>query len=405
MPNRPQPTKAQLCDVDVDAVHAARFLLNDGPVRSVRVERMGMVPHVLVVDDDESFLASLADAFAGEDYQVRTARNGLEALEALEQHPVDLILTDIKMPRMDGIQLVRELMNRGGSVSCLVMTAFGTPDLEGRVAQLGGLEFVNKPIDLPSLKQKVREHLSARHESSLVRGISLASFLQLLSVEKKTCTVKVKIDGVSGLVFLRDGELADATTGDKQGLDAAYEILSWDKAEITLTTGGRRKTRAIQEDFNSVLFEAMRRRDEAEWKASTGGPGSQMQLQKENLMGLEAHLEEFKGIKGYIAAGILEYTGEILASHSSNPRVDLAATGAVFNDIFRAAHEASGKIGLEACRNMAIATPKGVIVMECSGADKKPHIHMIAILEESGNQALAKMTISKVLPKIVSELS
>jgi len=364
-----------------------------------------MAPRVLVVDDDESFLASLVDGLAGENYEVSTAHNGVEALEVLDTRAVDLILTDVKMPRMDGIQLIRELMNRGGSTPCLVMTAFGTPDLEGRITQLGGLEFVHKPIDLPSLKRSIREHLSARGESSLVRGIPLASFLQLLSVERKTCTVKVKSDAATGLVFLRDGELVDATAGDKQGLEAAYEILSWDKAEIALTSGGRRKSRVIQEGLNTVLFEAMRRQDEAQWRASASEPSRHLTQEKEKLMGLEAHLEEFKGIKGYIATGIMEFTGEILASHTANPRVDLAATGAVFNDIFRAAHEASGKIGLDACRNMTITTPKGVIVMECSGPDKKPHLHMIAILEESGNQALAKMTISKVLPKILSDLS
>jgi predicted regulator of Ras-like GTPase activity (Roadblock/LC7/MglB family) len=203
---------------------------------------------------------------------------------------------------------------------------------------------------------------------------------------------------------MRDGELLDATTQDKQGVEAAYDILSWEKAEIALQSGCRRKNRVIREDVMAVLLESLRRQDEEQWRASSNKPRPIKNLEKEGLMALEAHLEEFKGIKGYIAVGIMEFTGEILASHTANPRVDLAATGAVFNDIFRAAHEASIKIGLEACRNLALTTPKGVIVMECSGASTKPHIHMIAILEEGGNQALAKMTIAKVMPKIVAEL-
>jgi predicted regulator of Ras-like GTPase activity (Roadblock/LC7/MglB family) len=85
--------------------------------------------------------------------------------------------------------------------------------------------------------------------------------------------------------------------------------------------------------------------------------------------------------------------------------VDLAAVGAVFNDIFRSGHEASSKIGLEACHTMVMDTPRGVVVMECSGVDAARHLHMIVILEEGGNQALAKMTIGKELPRAVAELT
>jgi CheY-like chemotaxis protein/predicted regulator of Ras-like GTPase activity (Roadblock/LC7/MglB family) len=370
-----------------------------------RAKRSGAVVQVLVVDDDRSFVASLVDAFADEAYELLTAGNGVEALEILDRHSVDLILTDINMPRMDGVQLVREVINRGGFVPCVVMTAYGTPDLEARVAQFGGIEFVHKPIDLPSLKQRIREALSARQESSLLRGIGLASFLQLLSTERKTCTVLVKAEGSNGLLFLRDGVLLDATIGDQSGQEAAYQLLSTEKAEIALRSGCRRKNRVIQEDLNTLLLEAFRRQDEEEWRTSAGGLGQDERLKEEAVMALESHLQDFREIKGYVASGIMDFTGEILASHSANPKVDLAAVGAVFNDIFRSAHEASSKIGMVACRNMVLNTPRGIIVMECSGVDAARHIHMITVLEEGGNQALVKVTIGKVLPKIVADLT
>jgi predicted regulator of Ras-like GTPase activity (Roadblock/LC7/MglB family) len=123
------------------------------------------------------------------------------------------------------------------------------------------------------------------------------------------------------------------------------------------------------------------------------------------MIALESYLEEFKGVKGYVASGIMDYTGEILALDSTSPNVKLDVVGAVFNDIFRSAHEASMSIGFEACRNMVLTTPSGVVVMECSGADKAPHLHMIVVLQEGGNQALAKMAIAKVLPLAVKDFS
>lgn len=361
--------------------------------------------HVLVADDDRSFLASLLDALADEPYEVLTAGDGAEALQVLDTHSIDLLLTDVNMPRLDGIQLIRELVNRGRFVPCMIMTAFGTPDLEGRVAQLGGVEFVNKPIDLPDLKQRIRRALSAGQETSVVRGIGLASFIQLLSSEQKTCTVMVKGDAGSGLLFLRDGVLLDATFRDKSGTEAAYEIISVEKAEITLRNGCRRKRRMIKEDLNTLLLEAFRRRDEELRLDSLGDSIPRKAPEKEDVMALEQHLQDFKEIKGYIASGIMDFTGEILASDSTNSHVDLAAVGAVFNDIFRTAHEASQKIGLEACRNLVLNTPKGIIVMECSGVDSARHVHMIAVLQEGGNQALVKVTIARVLPKIVADLT
>jgi predicted regulator of Ras-like GTPase activity (Roadblock/LC7/MglB family) len=115
-------------------------------------------------------------------------------------------------------------------------------------------------------------------------------------------------------------------------------------------------------------------------------------------------LDETKSIKGYIAAGIMDFTGEVLAAHSASDGTNLAAFGAVFNDVFRGAHEASRKIGLEACRAMTLTTPKGLVIMECTGTDAPVHLHGIVVLQADGNQALARMTLDKVMPQAMGAL-
>ena len=122
-------------------------------------------------------------------------------------------------------------------------------------------------------------------------------------------------------------------------------------------------------------------------------------------MALESYLHEFKDIKGYMASGIMDFTGETLLTDSVDSSVDLEATGAVFNDIFRNAHEASNKIGLDSCSKMTITTPKGLVVMECSGVDSPSHLHFIVVLKEDGNQALARKTLEKIVPKVVVAMS
>jgi len=98
-------------------------------------------------------------------------------------------------------------------------------------------------------------------------------------------------------------------------------------------------------------------------------------------------------------------TGEVLVQDTVDANIDLGMVGATFNDIFRTAHEASIKIGLDACKESVISTPKGVIIMRCSGVKAKVHYHSIVIMTVDGNQALAKMEMEKMVPKVMEELA
>jgi predicted regulator of Ras-like GTPase activity (Roadblock/LC7/MglB family) len=121
-------------------------------------------------------------------------------------------------------------------------------------------------------------------------------------------------------------------------------------------------------------------------------------------MALEQLLQALRDVNGYKASAIMNYTGEALAVDSVDPEVDLGLVGATFNDIFRAAHEASRKIGLEATREAVFKTPKGLVIMQCSGVDAKVHIHAVMVLNADGNQALAKMRLDQVVPKVMAEI-
>lgn len=122
-------------------------------------------------------------------------------------------------------------------------------------------------------------------------------------------------------------------------------------------------------------------------------------------MALAGYLERFKKINGYKASAIMNFAGEIFAQDSNDPNIDISVVGATFNGIFRTAHEASDKIGLEACREAAISTPKGIVLMRCSGVKAKVHFHIIAIFSAEGNQALAKMEMEKMIPAVMGELA
>ena len=115
---------------------------------------------ILVVDDDSAFRAMVRAVLEGrEGYQVREASDGLEAMEALETDPPALVLTDLRMPRMGGLELLRSVRRRLPSLPVIVISAGGMDDEVVRCLQEGAIDFLRKPFPLQRLAAAVRDAL------------------------------------------------------------------------------------------------------------------------------------------------------------------------------------------------------------------------------------------------------
>ena len=218
---------------------------------------------VLVVDDDHGFLLSL-QAMCRERvdiFEVVTAGNGKEALAVLASQPIDLVVTDLKMPEMDGFELVSRMSKLKNSVPVIVMTAFGTPEMEDRLMDLGAFQYIEKPVDFELLLQKIKDGLAAGAKGH-VSGVSLSSFLQLLELDRKTCTIMARVGARIGLLFFKNGSLINAYADPLTGLDAAFEIISWDQAEIEIHNFCRNRKRTIEAPLGFILIEGARLSDE-----------------------------------------------------------------------------------------------------------------------------------------------
>ncbi len=112
---------------------------------------------VLIVEDDKSFQLSLTEGFQSYNSKFETivADDGLEALTILNKQEVNLVLTDLKMPRMDGFELMAHLSSNYPEIPVIVMTAFGTPDMEKNLRGMGAFQYIEKPIEFSSLVEKI----------------------------------------------------------------------------------------------------------------------------------------------------------------------------------------------------------------------------------------------------------
>ena len=110
---------------------------------------------ILVVDDEKNYLVVLSAFLAEEGYEALTAEEGQEALEILESADIDLVLTDMKMPSMDGIELLRRIRGKSPDLPVVVMTAYGTVEKAVEAMQQGAFNFIQKPFQNETLKQIV----------------------------------------------------------------------------------------------------------------------------------------------------------------------------------------------------------------------------------------------------------
>ncbi len=132
-----------------------------------------MIPkRVLVVDDEENFRHMLSVILIKEGYEVETASNGQEALQKVIASPFDQVLCDIRMPRMDGIEFLKEMRKTGTEAITIMMSAYGTVDIAIEAMKLGAYDYISKPFkpdEIILTLRKAEEREELRKENQLLR--------------------------------------------------------------------------------------------------------------------------------------------------------------------------------------------------------------------------------------------
>ncbi|PLX80937.1 MAG: response regulator [Desulfuromonas sp.] len=120
----------------------------------------GDIETILVVDDEENARLGLSRLLTQEGYAVESVADGFEALERLRRHPVHLVISDINMPRMNGLNFLRELKRNYPRTHVIMITAYGGVESYLEAMNLGAFEYIHKPVKLDELKS-VMSKLSA----------------------------------------------------------------------------------------------------------------------------------------------------------------------------------------------------------------------------------------------------
>ena len=118
--------------------------------------------NILIIDDEETTCRIFSKILQEEGYTVYTALDGIEGLKIAKENPIDVIFLDIKMPKMDGIKILKMIKKSDAGIVIIILTGYGTIELAKKAMRLGAFDFITKPFDLNFVKSIIKEALLLR---------------------------------------------------------------------------------------------------------------------------------------------------------------------------------------------------------------------------------------------------
>ena len=118
-------------------------------------------PSILVIDDEDLIRWSLGQLLSRKGYEVVSAETGAVGFSLFQERTPVLVLLDLKLPDIDGLQLLPRLLERHRQTPVIIMTAYGSPTIEEQARDLGAVDFLRKPFDPLALYQRIRMALGS----------------------------------------------------------------------------------------------------------------------------------------------------------------------------------------------------------------------------------------------------
>ena len=237
-----------------------------------------MSAKILIVDDNPNVLKLLNISLSKAGYDIVEAENGEVAFDVANRELPDLIISDIMMPQMDGIELcwmIRE-NSKVPLVPFIFLTSFDDSEMEIRGFRAGADEYLNKPIDRKELLERVFDLLDRTKKLKSIedttetkksfagelKDLSIVELVQMLNLNKKSGVLKIDGNKGNGEIYLKGGQLIGAKTASKEGEKAVYELVTFDQGTFNFEISEEDFPHNIKSGTMNVIMEACRIMDE-----------------------------------------------------------------------------------------------------------------------------------------------
>ena len=223
---------------------------------------------VLIVDDEEDMLWMLQKNLDSTIPNIETfaAQSGIEALDILNGNEINLLITDINMPGMSGLDLLTEVSSKWPETKVIIMTAYPSNAFENKARKEGALQFVEKPFDIKDMRRIVEEALQTNNNagSRTGDGIDLVDIIQFNGLAKTTSALKINAGQAEGMIYFSEGKVVHAQFGEVTGEEAFFKIIETEGAELQNIDGMEAPRVSMEATVESLMLAAAVQKDEEE---------------------------------------------------------------------------------------------------------------------------------------------
>ncbi len=280
---------------------------------------------ILIVDDDMDIVREISGNLLeiSDQYSIETCDDGKKALEILEKEKMDLVILDILIPVMNGLQLLTELRSRGIWLPIIIITDSNITEKDRNLTEFGIVDFIRKPFLPEKLAVQIDLTMKAREKKDLIKTFGLPSILQLIEMEKRTGLLTINIGKENCRVFFTDGSLMDIeikglSTG--KALEVFIDSLYEDR-EISIEYIKHKKEKKINMTLMQLVMEASRIKDEQKMRRSLSETKKQTPnlLQSDYLTKTAELIRSLKEVDTFIISDTL---GEVLIASPQNHNIE-----------------------------------------------------------------------------------
>ncbi len=235
---------------------------------------------ILLLDDDPDLLDMYREILSHMPSrpEIFTATSGSRAMAMLEAEPFRLLICDLKMPKMDGLQVLSIVRRKYPQLRTVVLTSVVDEQFRSRVYALGVDLFWRKPGTEQEIKMFLEclESLLGREDKGGFRGVhskSLVDIIQLECLSQSSSVLRITNGPLNGRIWIQDGELIDSEAGDLTGEAAFHKILSWRTGMYETLPSEASRPRTILKSYNALLLETAQALDESRSPGTSPGEG------------------------------------------------------------------------------------------------------------------------------------
>src|SRR4051794_5081835 len=235
---------------------------------------------ILILDDEHDLLEIYQEILSRLPSlpTIHTADNGARALALLESEPFSLLLMDLRMPHMDGFQVLAVVRRKFPALRVAVITGAQDKQFRARAYAMGVDLYIEKPKTGREIINFVDciESLLERESQGGFRGVqskTLVDIIQLECLTQSSVILRVTCASGEGKLWIQRGEIIDASVGELLGKEAFAEMLSWKAGNFEILPSELPRPRTIFESYEGLLMETAQAMDEA----GTSAPNAQLQ--------------------------------------------------------------------------------------------------------------------------------